>query len=127
MTPVHFDAETATLALDRETFAALVAYAAQPTGDAAHLAQLREAGAYRGSRSWAANRRAAAGAGWPPRGSRGRRPRARHRVRGARWQAVMRWLPAPGSAGQRAVQVIDTASGLLAVEPGGTGLAVWPR
>jgi hypothetical protein len=47
MTPVHFDAETATLRLDRETFAALVAHAARPTGDAAHLADLREAGAVR--------------------------------------------------------------------------------
>jgi hypothetical protein len=47
MTPVHFDPETATLRLDRETFAGLVAHAAQPTGDAAHLAQLRDAGALR--------------------------------------------------------------------------------
>ena len=43
MTPVRLDAETATLQLDRETFAALLAHAAQPTGDAAHLAELRQA------------------------------------------------------------------------------------
>lgn len=47
MTPVHFDPETATLRLDRETFAGLVAHAAQPTGDAAHLAELRDAGVFR--------------------------------------------------------------------------------
>lgn len=47
MTPVHFDAETATLRLDRETFTGLIAHAAQPTGDAAHLAELRDAGAFR--------------------------------------------------------------------------------
>jgi hypothetical protein len=28
----------------------------------------------------------------------------------ARWEAVMRWRPAPGSAGQRSVQVVDTAA-----------------
>jgi hypothetical protein len=50
MTPVRFDPETATLRLDRETFAALVAHAAQPTGDAAHPAELRDAGAFRDGR-----------------------------------------------------------------------------
>lgn len=49
MTPVSFDADaaTATLRLDRETFAALVAQAAQPTGEDPYLAELREAGAFR--------------------------------------------------------------------------------
>jgi hypothetical protein len=47
MTPVRFDPETATLRLDRESFATLVAHATQPTGDAAHLIELREAGALR--------------------------------------------------------------------------------
>ena len=47
MTPVRFDADTATLRLDQESFAALVAHAAQPTGDTAHLTELRKAGAFR--------------------------------------------------------------------------------
>jgi len=44
----------------------------------------------------------------------------------ARWEAVMRWLPAPGSAGQRSVQVADTESTLWAVERAGIGLALSP-
>jgi hypothetical protein len=224
MTPVHFDAETATLRLDRETFTALVAYAAQPTGDPAHLAELREAGAYRDGRfhpaleegldavlnpvcrlevrvagaqgredhcdGWVTGDAAGfllpgreglcdfaivhpgfvpeqlarvVGLGPRPRAPAagpleletrlldeltaadpGRRTGALRRVLDtspeaagalartlatgfqARWEAVMRWLPAPRSAGQRAVQVIDTATGLWAVEPGCAGLAVWP-
>jgi hypothetical protein len=224
MTPISFDAETATLRLGRETFAALVADAAQPTGDAAHLAELREAGAYRDGRfhpaleegldavvnpvcrlevrmagahgredhcdGWVTGDAAAfllpaqgqlcefvvvhpgfvpeqlarvVGLGPRPRvpaagrlelgtglldeltaADPGRRTDALRRVLDgrpeaagavaralaagfqARWEAVMRWLPAPGSAGQRAVQVIDTATGLWEMEPGGTGVAVWP-
>jgi hypothetical protein len=224
MTPVHFEAGTATMRLDRETFAAMVAYAAQPSGDAAHLAELREAGVYRDGRFHPALEEGldavlnpvcrlevrVAGAhgredhcdGWvtgdaagfllPAQGQLcefvvvhpgfvpdqlarvvglGPRPRApaaerlelgpalldeltaadpgrrtgalRRLLDGhpgtagpvaralttglrARWEVVMRWLPAPGSAGQRAVQVIDTATGLWEVEPGGTGFAVWP-
>lgn len=45
MTPVGFDPETATLRLDRESFAALVAHAAQPTGNAPLLAELQGVGA----------------------------------------------------------------------------------
>lgn len=44
----------------------------------------------------------------------------------ARWEVVMRWLPAPGSTGHRAVYVVDTETALWAVEPTGTGLMVSP-
>jgi hypothetical protein len=44
----------------------------------------------------------------------------------ARWEVVVRWLPAPGSTGRRAMHVVDTETTLWAVEPGGTGLMVWP-
>ena len=224
MTPVRFDAETATLRMDRETFAALVAHAAQPTGDAAHLAELYEAGALRDGRyhpaleqgldavlnpvcrvdvrvadahgrddhcdGWVAGHAAGfllpaqgefwefvvlhpsfvpeqlariVGLGPRPRASTarplelatelldeltasdpGRRADAPQRVPGtsseeawaiaralatgfrARWEVVVRWLPAPGSSGQRAMHVIDTETTLWAVEPGGTGLVVSP-
>jgi hypothetical protein len=224
MTPVRFDAETATVRLDRETFAALLAHAAQPTGDATRLAELREAGALRDGQyhpalqagldavlnpvcrldvrvadadgredhcdGWVAGR--AAGFLLPAGGERcefvvlhpsfvpeqlarivglGPRPRdptarpvefgtklldeltesdpgrrddalrrvleggpeeawviARALATGfrARWEVVVRWLPASGSTGQRAMHVIDTEAGPWAVEPGGTGLMVGP-
>jgi hypothetical protein len=224
MTPVRFDAETATLRLDRETFAAVVTHAAQPTDDAAHLGALREAGALRDGRyhpaleqgldavlnpvcrlevrvadvhgredqcdGWVAGR--AAGFLLPAQGEfcefvvlhpsfvpeqlarivgLGPRPRvpavrpvelgtelldqlteldsgrragalqqvleqspddawavARALAAGfrARWEVVVRWLPASGSTGQRALHVIDTETTLWAVEPGGTGLLVGP-
>jgi hypothetical protein len=197
MTPVRFDAETATLRLARETFAAMVAHAAQPTGDAAHLAVLREAGALHDGRyhpaldqgldavlnpvcrlevrvadangreeqcdGWVAGR--AAGFLLPTQGElwefvvvhpsfvpeqlarivglgpRPRAPTARPLALGselldeliqvdpgfrARWEVVVRWLPAPGSTGQRALHVIDTETAFWAVEPGGTGLLVEP-
>lgn len=224
MTPVRFDAETATLRLDRETFAALVAHAAQPTGDAAHLAELYEAGALRDGQyhpaleqgldavlnpvcrvdvrvadahggedhcdGWVAGHAAGfllpadeelcafvvvhpsfvpeqlariVGLGPRPRASTarplelttelldeltasdpGRRADAPQPVPDtsseeawaiartlatgfrARWEVVVRWLPAPGSRGQRAMHVIDTETTLWAVEPGGTGLLVSP-
>jgi hypothetical protein len=44
----------------------------------------------------------------------------------ARWEVVVRWRPAPGSSGQRAMHVIDAESILWAVEPGETGLLVGP-
>jgi hypothetical protein len=224
VTPARFDAETATLRLDRETFAALVAHAAQPTGDAAHLAGLREAGALRDGQyhpaleqgldavlnpicrlqvrvadahgredhcdGWVAG--GAAGFLLPAEeefcefvvvhpsfvperlarivglGRRPRAPTARPLELGAelldeltasdpgrragalqrvldrtpeaawasaralatgfrsRWEVVVRWLPGPGSTGQRAMHVIDTETTLWAVEPGGTGLMVSP-
>ena len=224
MTPVRFHAETATLRLDRETFAALVAHAAQPTGDAAHLAELYEAGALRDGQyhpaleqgldavlnpicrvdvrvadahggedhcdGWVAGHAAGfllpadeelcafvvvhpsfvpeqlarlVGLGPRPRASTarplelatelldeltasdpGRRADAPQPVPDtsseeawaiartlatgfrARWEVVVRWLPAPGSSGQRAMHVIDTETTLWAVEPGGTGLLVSP-
>jgi hypothetical protein len=224
MTPVRFDPETATLRLDRETFAALVAYAAQPTGNASLLAELQAAGALRDGRyhpaleqgldavlnpvcrlevrvadrhgredhcdGWVAGHGAGfllpvQGELWefvvvhpsfmPERlarivglGPRPRAPAARPvelgtelldeltasdpgRRAGAlqrlvnsgpedaqalaraltsgfrsRWEVVVRWLPAPGSTGQRAMHVIDTETTLWAVEPGGTGLVAWP-
>jgi hypothetical protein len=224
MTPVRFDPETATLRLDRETFAALVAHAAQPTGDAAHLVELREAGALRDGQyhpaleagldavlnpvcrlevraadvhgredhcdGWVAGHAAglllpAQGESWEfvvlhpsfvPEGlarivGLGPRPRtptagpleletelldeltasdpgrragalqlvpgngpddARTTARAlasglrSRWEVAVRWLPAPGSTGQRAMHVIDTETTLWAVEPGSTGLVVWP-
>jgi hypothetical protein len=224
MTPVRFDADTATLRLDRETFAALVAHAAQPTGDAPHLTELREAGAFSDGQyhpaleqgldavlnpvcqleiraadahgredhydGWVAGRAAGfllpaqselcefvvlhpsfvpeqlariVGLGPRPRvptarplelrtelldeltaSDSGRRADALQRVldtspeeartiahalaKGyrARWEVVVRWLPAPGSTGQRAIHVIDTETTLWAVEPGGTGLLVGP-
>jgi hypothetical protein len=224
MTPVRFDPETATLRLDRETFATLVAHATQPTGDAAHLAELYEAGALRDGRyhpaleagldavlnpvcrvevrvadahgredhcdGWIAGHAAAfllptqrelcafvvvhpsfvpeqlariVGLGPRPRASTARPlelatelldeltasdPRrragalqrllnsgpedvqtlARALTSGfrSRWEVVVRWLPAPGSSGQRAMHVIDTETTLWAVEPGGTGLVVSP-
>jgi hypothetical protein len=224
VTPVRFDAETATLRMDRETFAALVAHAAQPTGDTAHLAELYEAGALRDGQyhpaleqgldavlnpvcrvdvrvadahgrddhcdGWVAGHAAGfllpapgefwefvvlrpsfvpeqlariVGLGPRPRASTarpvelatelldeltasdpGRRADAPQRVPGtsseeawaiaralatgfrARWEVVVRWLPAPGSSGQRAMHVIDTETTLWAVEPGGTGLVVSP-
>jgi hypothetical protein len=224
VTPVRFDAETATLRLDRETFAALVAHAAQPTGDAAHLAELYEAGALRDGQyhpaleqgldavlnpvcrvdvrvadahggedhcdGWVAGHAAGfllpadeelcafvvvhpsfvpeqlariVGLGPRPRASTarplelatelldeltasdpGRRADAPQPVPDtsseeawaiartlatgfrARWEVVVRWLPAPGSSGQRAMHVIDTETTLWAVEPGGTGLLVSP-
>jgi hypothetical protein len=45
MTPVRFDLETATLRLDRETFAAPIAHATQPTGNASLPAELEAVGA----------------------------------------------------------------------------------
>jgi hypothetical protein len=224
MTLVSFDPETATLRLDRETFAALVAHAAQPTGGAAPLAGLQAAGAFRDGRYHPAlaqgldavlnpvcrlevrvadaHGREDHGEGWvaghaagflvpvqgglwefavthpgfvPERLARivglGPRPRvptagpvefgtelldeltasdpgrrigalrrvldggpeearavARALAGGlrSRWEVVVRWLPAPGSTGQRAMHVIDSETALWAVEPGGTGLVVWP-
>jgi hypothetical protein len=224
VTPVRFDAETATLRLDRETFAALVAHAAQPTGDAAHLAELREAGALRDGQyhpaleagldavlnpvcrlevrvadahgredhcdGWVAGPAAGfllpaqeglcdfvvvhpgfvpeqlariVGLGPRPRapGARplelaaelldelaaadpGRRAGALRRVPRAhpegawasaralasgfraRWEVSVRWGPAPGSSGQRAMHVIDTETTLWGVEPATTGLLVGP-
>jgi hypothetical protein len=224
MTPVGFDPETATLRLDRETFAALVAHAAQPTGNASPPAELQAVGALHEGRyhpaleqgldavlnpvcrlqvrvadphgredqceGWVAGN--AAGFLLPVQGElcefgvvhpsfvpeqlarivglgpRPRAPTARpvelgtglldeltasdpRRGAGAlqrvlhsgpedaqaiaralaggfrsRWEVVARWLPAPGSTGQRAMHVIDTETTLWAVEPGGTGLVVWP-
>jgi hypothetical protein len=222
MTPVRFDAETATLQLDRETFAALLAHAAQPTGDAAHLAELRQAGALRDGQyhpaleqgldavlnpvcrlevrvadargredhydGWVdghaagfllpgqgelctfvvlhpsfvpeqlarivglgprprapdarpleletkllddltasdADRRAAALQRVPDSSFEEARAIARALATGfrARWEVVVRWLPAPGSSGQRAMHVIDTETSLWAVEPGRPGLVV---
>jgi hypothetical protein len=49
MTPVQFDAETATLRLDRDTFQAQVAHATHPAGEAPHLVELRNAGAVHGN------------------------------------------------------------------------------
>jgi hypothetical protein len=224
MTPVGFDPETATLRLDRETFAALVAHAAQPTGNASLPAELQAAGALHEGRyhpaleqgldavlnpvcrlqvrvadphgrgdhcdGWVAGSAAgfllpAQGALWefvvvhpgfvPERlarivglGPRPRAPTARPVELGtelldeltasdpggragalqqvlnrgpedaqalaralasgfrSRWAVVARWLPAPGSTGQRAMHVIDTETTLWAVEPAGTGLVVWP-
>jgi hypothetical protein len=224
VTPVRFEAETATLRLDRETFAALVAHAAQPTGDAAHLAELREAGALRDGQyhpaleagldavlnpvcrlevrvtdahgredhcdGWVTGHAAGfllpaqgelcafvvlhpsfvpeqlariVGLGPRPRastaeplelgaelldeltasdpgrragalqGASDRTPEAALAIARAlatgfrtRWEVIVRWLPAPGSTGQRAMHVIDTETTLWAVEPGGTGLMVSP-
>jgi hypothetical protein len=184
MTPVTLDADaaTATLRLDRETFAALVAYAAQPTGATPYREDHGE--------GWVAGH--AAGFLLPVQGKRcelvvvhpgfvperlartvglgprpraptarpvalgtglldeltapdpGRRAGALQRVPDpgpeaalavahaiatgfrARWEVVMRWLPAPGSTGRRAMQVIDTETSLWAVEPADTGLMVSP-
>jgi hypothetical protein len=224
MTAVRFDAETAVLRLDRETFATLVAHAAQPTGEPPYLAELGEAGAFRDGRlhpaleagldavlnpvcrlqvrvaqvhgredhgdGWVAGHAAGflvpvqgglwefavvhpgfvperlariVGLGPRPRAAAarpvelgselldeltasdpGRRAGALRRVLDAgpeeagavaralaggfrsRWEVVVRWLPAPGSSGQRAMHVVDTETALWAVEPGGTGLVVWP-
>jgi hypothetical protein len=224
MTPVRFDPETATLRLDRATFEALVAHAAQPAGNASPPAELQAVGALREGRyhpaleqgldavlnpvcrlqvrlvnpdgredhcdGWVAGHAAAfllpvKGELWEfvvvhpsfvpdglarivglgPRrraptarpvalraelvdeltaSDPGRRTGALQRVldRGpedaqaiaralasgfrSRWEVVVRRLPAPGSTGQRAMHVIDTETTLWAVEPGGTGLVVWP-
>jgi hypothetical protein len=224
MTPVRFNPETATLQLNRETFAALVAHAAQPPPNASPPAELQAAGALHEGRyhpaleqglnavlnpvcrlqvrvadphgredhcdGWIAGHAAGfllptqrelcafvvvhpsfvpeqlariVGLGPRPRASTvrplelatelldeltasdpGRRADAPQRVPGtspeearaiaralatgfrARWEVVVRWLPAPGSRGQRAIHVIDTETTLCAVEPGGTGLVVSP-
>lgn len=44
----------------------------------------------------------------------------------SRWEAVMTWDPARGSAGRRAMHVIDTARGMWLLEPAGTNLLVSP-
>jgi EspG family len=224
MTPVRFDPETATLQLDRETFAALIAHAAEPTGNASPPAELQAVGVLHDGRyhpaleqgldavlnpvcrlqvrgadphgredhcdGWVAASAAGfllpvqgelwefvvvhpsfvperlariVGLGPRPRAPTarpvelgtelldqltasdpGRRADALQRVLSSgpedaqaiaralasgfrsRWEVVVRWLPAPGSTGQRAMHVIDTETTLWAVEPAGIGPVVWP-
>jgi hypothetical protein len=44
----------------------------------------------------------------------------------ARWELMVRWTPARGSAGRRGLHVIDSAAGLWLLEPVGADLLAWP-
>jgi len=44
----------------------------------------------------------------------------------SRWELVVRWDPAPRSAGRRGLHVIDSAAGLWLLEPVGPELVAWP-
>jgi len=43
-----------------------------------------------------------------------------------RWELMLRWTPAPGSAGRRGIHVIDSDAGLWLLEPAGSDLLAWP-